>query len=283
MDSEKKLNIAIGVALFLVIFCIIWDWGTPDPIQAITLNPLNTDWSVANFNINSIIQTILSALIGFLLSILVIESVINKQRKQEEEIALKRKAAEDTEKSNSRLNTIIDLLRYPIVEYARATKIITNIARPKENNYLSGGYPNISIPITKDALLDIYNYCMYPDKSTDVKKIDVYIESVRNLRTAITNILLNGDFYNYPELAQHFSGYLNDTYYAYVLSKTLISQKKKYKQNLEKIGSDLDKPIEDNPSNSLAIPFFNLKILIDKHDIFFQKLLNKDEYNFLFM
>ncbi len=73
MSSKIKLNIAIVVTFVLVIVCIIWDWGTPDSIQSITLNPLNTDWSFANININSIIQTILSASLGFLFSVIVIE------------------------------------------------------------------------------------------------------------------------------------------------------------------------------------------------------------------
>ena len=59
---------------------------TCNPYESLTINPLNVDWrgiSFANIDVNSLIQTLLSALIGFLLTIIVIEIILKKSRDKE--------------------------------------------------------------------------------------------------------------------------------------------------------------------------------------------------------
>ena len=262
MSSKIKLNIAIGVAFVLVIVCIIWDWGTPEPIQAITLNPFNTDWSVANFNINSIIQTLLSALLGFLLSILIIEQVINKSREKEAE-----------EKRDSRLLDIFSLLYIPFLEYSRAAICITNKI----------GDSNVyQCNIGKDALLDIYKPALYIDKPLYMPKIQFYIDAVEQLQATIKSVLLNADLSNNPKESKLLKDYLNDTYYFLSASKQLIVERKTNEKNLVWIGNVLDRPFDEIKTNNTAYLFVALAKLIKKHDDFFHELLPEQQYKDLF-
>jgi hypothetical protein len=262
MSSKIKLNIAIVVTFVLVIVCIIWDWGTPDSIQSITLNPLNTDWSFANININSIIQTILSASLGFLFSVIVIEYVINRTREKEADA-----------KGESRLTAIFSLLYIPLDEYVMATKAITNV-----NSNVSTCYETLKIPISNEALLDIYEHSLYAHKPLNLSKIDFYIDAVNNLQAVIKSVLLTADLSDNPEESKILIDYLNDTYVPLSTSRNLITDKNVYINSLGTIGKMLEGPHEEIDHNSDAYPFVKLEELIEKHDDFFKSLLSEQQY-----
>lgn len=272
--ENKVIIIIIFIAFLCLGLCFLWDCGTHDHVVDITFNPVLTDWSFSNIDINAFIQSIISALIGFCLSILIIDLVINKTREKEK-----------AEKKERLVKTIMDLLVIPILDYSRAARIITNELIPcsKENNFKGGDY-SLELPIRIDALMDIYNIAIYTDLGLETDKIDFYIESVENLRKTITIVLLNADLSNNHEKAEALMAYLNNTYYFYKYSKNLKVNKELYKSNSKIIEESLNKHVMDLdiPQDHIAYPFVALAKLLDMHDDFFHKIL-PDEYNALFI
>ncbi len=262
MNSNTKIWACIIVSFFVVILLFIWDFGTPNPLTDITFNPLKTDWGFKNFDINSIIQTLLSAILGFFFTIVIIEFFINKARNKEAE-----------EKRDSRLSAILSLLKIPFLEYARAAKCITN-----KITVMSQENESITIPIGKDALLDIYNSAPFIDKPFSVTKIEFYLDTVEQLQTAIRSILLNADLSNNPNESELFVNCLNDTYYYLSASKMLISEREENEKAFTIIGDALNMPFKEIAPTHRAFPFVALAKLIEIHDEFFKKILETD-YN----
>lgn len=287
MSANNKIKLVIGIAILCLIVCVIWDLGTPDPVGGITINPFFTDWSLSNIDINAIIQSILSALIGFFLSIYIIEYVINKAREEEEKKEEARKEAEKEWKKEIRLKAIMNLLKFPMDEYSRAARIITNKKKRESviKTYMAGDY-SLKIPIGNDALLDIYSFVPYGDLGRQTKKIKFYMETVENLHTTIKSILLNADLSDYPDLTKAFLDYINKTYRYYEYSKNLsVNSCYEIKNNLETVRDVLDKHVVDLdiPQDSIAYPFVALAKLLELHDEFFKKILTADDYKILFI
>lgn len=268
MSSRKKIKIIQAITTVIILLLIIWDFGTPGIIQHITINPFDTNWSIANLDINSFIQTMLSALLGFLLSIWIIESVVNNAREKEA-----------SEKGALRLNVIFKLLSVPIQVYSKAAIAISNVTYLKhEGGYYLNTKNSVSIPMDKDALMDIYFPIPYLEEKLHYTKVEYYLNALDELQIIIKNILLNADLSNNLDLAKDLSDYLTDTYLDISKSKLLLSEKEIQMKQMESIGNVLNKPFDEIPENTIAFPFISLARLIERSDILFKKILSEEEY-----
>lgn len=265
MKSQRILNVIVIITIIVVLFLIVWDFGTPREIEVFTSNPFATDWSIDNFDINAIIQTLLSALLSFLLSICIIEIVLNRSREKETKA-----------KSQSRLEAIYSLLEMPITEYARASRRISNEIR-------GGKVREITLPISKNALLEIFMPSLYIDRPYKETKLEFYIYSVNLLQETIKYILLNADLTNNPKEGELFIKYMNEIHYDLSNMNVLISLKDTFMKDKETFSSILDRPWGEIEPQNIAYPFVRLNYLLEIHDTFFKSLLSEDNYNELFL
>ena len=151
----------------------------------------------------------------------------------------------------------------------------------KENGYRRFD-ESLTIPIGKDALLDIYKPALYVDKPFYIPKIEVYLDAVEKIQDVIRSILLNADLSNNPDESKLFIDYLNDTFFYLSASKKLIIERKSIEKDFELIGKVLDRPIKTIETNNYAYPFVALAELIEKHDEFFHAFLPEIQYKELF-
>ena len=158
-----------------------------------------------------------------------------------------------------------------------ATKAITNV-----NSNVPTCYETLKIPISNEALLDIYTPSLYAHKSLNLSKIDFYIDAVNNLQAVIKSVLLNADLSNNPKESKILIDYLNNTYYLLSTSRNLITDKNFYINSLKTIGKMLEGPHEEIDQNSDAYPFVKLEELIEKHDEFFKSFLTEEQYKQVF-
>ena len=275
MTSNTKINIVITVSCLAIILLFALDLGRPDIVTETTFNPLETDWDVKNLNIKSYIQTILSALLGFLLSILVIESVINKTREQEE-----------NEKKVNKLLSIISTLSLPIAEYSRAAIAISSKNEDifdETSKRKVGRKRFLAVPISTDKLFDIFNATGYIEFGVKKTKIEYYYQTATELQSAIKLVLLNADLSGNPKEAELFKNYLSNIHYDILHINRFLIEPDFYKneQKILKEAFEEDNR-EDIPTNMAYYPYVALKRLINYHDKFFHDFLGEEQYNDFF-
>ena len=91
---KKSNNLVIGLSigcLLMIVLLVVWDMLTGSAYESLTVLPWEVDWKAISFkntDVNSYIQTILSAVIGFALTIIFLEIILKKSG--DKEIAYKR-------------------------------------------------------------------------------------------------------------------------------------------------------------------------------------------------
>lgn len=260
MKSSDLLKYSIIGSIIAIIVLVLWDLGTPDPIEEISINPLKVDWSFSNIDINSIIQTLLSAFLGFLLSILIIEVVINRNKEKEAK-----------NKANIQLNNVMSVLKYPIRQYNEAAIYITNT-----HDYKNA---QVNVPVSMDALCSIYKPQSSPRKPVWYKKIELYSDAVNELNQAITNIILNADLSGNKPLFDLLSNYLykssclnSCSALLDFLNQKVTNPELKTTNLAEEIVKRLPELGLDFKPDNACYSFVLLKQLIEFHEEFFNEL-----------
>ena len=112
---KKTNNLVIGLSigcLLMIVLLVVWDMLTGSACESLTVLPWEVDWKAISFkntDVNSYIQTILSAVIGFALTIIFLEIILKKSR--DKEIAYKR---------DVQLKNIAKILKAPLFRYRKA-------------------------------------------------------------------------------------------------------------------------------------------------------------------
>ena len=167
MFNENKSNSILRlisiITLIIIVILFIWDLLTSNPYESLTINPLNVDWrgiSFANIDVNSLIQTLLSALIGFLLTIIVIEIILKKSRDKEL-----------NEKRRLQFNNVSKVVKAPLYRYKKAALSIS---------YPLGKMPidmKIKIPIDFKVLAEAFMPQQFADAWTTLIGTESTIEN----------------------------------------------------------------------------------------------------------
>lgn len=186
-DKYIVNSLIIG-AVISILLLLLWDCGTQSEIQELTMNPCHVDFSLKNIDVNGLIQTLLSAVVGFTLTIFFVELLLSKSREQE--IETKKKIQQDN---------ITKLLRVPLMRYAHAMRDLINSADEIPN----------SLPTT----IDFYALAGMYESSSQLRellrpKIVVLSESITNLKRSVSSILLNTDLKDNPELLKLLTDFL---------------------------------------------------------------------------
>lgn len=132
--------------------------------------------------------------------------------------------------------------------------------------------------MSMEALCDIFNDQFHGNKRLWMKKIEYYSEAVIDLRNAISNVVLNADLTDNPELLDLLCSYLEespkyDTCSSLVdlmRRKIIIDGEEKplsklFTENLPNVGLDVE-------SSNECYKFVQLKKLVEYHDSFLNKL-----------
>ena len=185
------VRIVVGVTIGIIVL-FVWDLLTSDPYESLTINPCKIDWanfSIDNVNINALIQSLLSALISIVLTIVLIEIILRESR--EKEIEYKR---------SLQLDNITKVLRVPLYKYQQAGIIISNkIGAPSQE---------INIDVDGRIFAEVYSPSLCTDEPLLQTKIELYSSKLNDLKTIITNILINTDLTNNQDLSDLFSEFL---------------------------------------------------------------------------
>ncbi len=261
MNSNKILTILLFVGGIALLLLFLWDCLTPSQYDSLTLNPHNVDWSsmsIENVNVNSVIQTLLSALIGFLMTIIFIEKMLNLSREKE-----------INDRKQLQFRNISKIIRVPLIRYRKASLSIV---------YGIGNIPNdfrIQIPISQNALTNVFKPQAYADESIFQTNIELYAQAVEDLKDCITNILLNVDLTNNEELSQLLSNYIMCVSALNPCRQILdMRDKKAGKEKLtDVLTRDIPKiKFEEIKGSNLFLPFVKLKELIEYHEVFLKAL-----------
>lgn len=198
MFNEKKSNSILRlisiITLIIIVILFIWDLLTSNPYESLTINPLNVDWrgiSFANIDVNSLIQTLLSALIGFLLTIIVIEIILKKSRDKEL-----------NDKRRLQFNNVSKVVKAPLYRYKKAALSIS---------YPLGKMPidmKIKIPIDFKVLAEAFMPQQFADEPLFESKIEFYAITINELKQLFNNILINVDLSENSDLSELLSNYL---------------------------------------------------------------------------
>lgn len=199
----KKADNSVLVLLFGslvgVVWLIVWDMLTETAYESLTVHPWEVDWksiSFKNMDVNSYIQTILSAVIGFALTIVFLEITLKNSR--DKEIAYKKRV---------QLRNIAKILKAPLFRYRKAALSIS---------YKMGQMPeNFKMQIPDyDVLKEMFLPQHFSDEPLFESKIEYYSNTLVDLADVIKNILLNTDFTDNEELSDLFSDYFKYNVYA---------------------------------------------------------------------
>ncbi len=262
--SSNSIQKTVSI-LTLIVICIIfiWDLLTSDPYESLTINPLNVDWdsiSFDNININSFIQTLLSSLIGFLLTIIVIEIILKKSRDKELDY-----------KRSLQFSNISKVVKAPLYRYKKASLSIS---------YPLGKMPkemNIKVPIDFKVLAEVFLPQQFANEPLFESKIEFYAIAIHELKQLFNNILINVDLSENSELSELLSDYL-----------VYINMHNPCPQILEMKGKTVGKELmtdyikrelpnidisKISPHN-IFHPFIILKEVIEYHEDFLNKLYN---------
>lgn len=265
MVNKQKSNsilrlIAIITSLIIVILCI-WDLLTSNPYELLTINPLDVDWggiSLANIDVNSLIQTLLSALIGFLLTVIVIEIILKKSR--DEELDYKRRL---------QFNNISKVVKAPLYRYKKAALSIS---------YPFGKMPNemeVKTPIDFKVLSEVFMHQQFADEPLFESKIEFYAIAINELKQLFNNILINIDLSENSDLSELLSDYLvyvnvNNPCHQILDMKGKTMGNKLLTDFIQKEIPNIDVSKID-PQN-IFYPFIKLKEMIEYHEHFLNEL-----------
>jgi len=261
------------VILFICFaFLFVWDCLTSSPYESLTFNPLNVDWksfSLTNIDVNAVIQSLVSALLGVLFTIIIIEKMLNKQKEKEEE---KRKHDEE-EKAKERkkwiVNYILTAFSYP---FANVNKVIICSLYPLNELNGKDGIPK---NVTPNMLVNVYNKNILSDETFYTKNIDLLILYLDELKQWLKDLILNPSIADVPELYK-----ILINYYKIVVLDNPCKQIKKY----ESINFGKEKAIDSirrelpeyeyvkGQEGHYLYPFQKLKELIDCHRNFIEQL-----------
>lgn len=191
-NSHKTIIIISICALVSIFILLIWDLLTSDPYVSLTINPFKIDWnnfSFENININALIQSLLSAVISLALTIFLIEIILRESR--EKEIEYKR---------SLQVDNIAKVLALPLYKYQLAGEFISNrITAPKQE---------INTDVDGSILAEVFLPCLCSDEPLLRNKIEYYSSKLTDLKSIITNILINTDLSNNKELSDLLTDFL---------------------------------------------------------------------------
>lgn len=251
--NKTIVRISVGT-LFSIILLLIWDSLTSDPYALLTINPFKTDWasiSTNNININAFIQSMLSAVISLGLTIVFIEIILQEAR--DKEIEYKRKL---------QINNIAKVLSLPLFKYKLAAEVISKRTgtNHQDTNTDVDGY----------ILADVFSPSLLTDEPLLQTKIELYSSKLFDLKSLITNILINTDLTDNTALSELFSEFL-----LYVNSNNPCARIIEIKDNTIKEfvirtlpTTNLDEVQPDN----ILYPFRLLKDLLEYQKEFYIKL-----------
>lgn len=261
MRSDKIVSILLGVGIILVVFLLLWDCLTPAPYNELTMNPQDVDWksfSLHNVDVNALIQTLLSALIGFVLTIFFIEKLLKLSRDKEIEY-----------KRQMQFKNVSKIIRIPLHRYKKASLSLVygmgNITADKK----------IEVPITSKMLTNVYKPQAYADEPLLQPSIKLYARAVKDLQDCITNILLNVDLTDNEKLSKQLSDYvmlvsgINPCYQIINMKNIKLGEENMADVVMRELPQvDLDKEERANT----YLPFKRLKILLEYHEAFIKTL-----------
>ena len=265
MFNEKKSNSILRlisiITLIIIVILFIWDLLTSNPYESLTINPLNVDWrgiSFANIDVNSLIQTLLSALIGFLLTIIVIEIILKKSRDKEL-----------NDKRRLQFNNVSKVVKAPLYRYKKAALSIS---------YPLGKMPidmKIKIPIDFKVLAEAFMSQQFTDEPLFESKIEFYAITINELKQLFNNILINVDLSENSDLSELLSNYLVYINVNNPCSQILDMRGKTIGKELMTDYIKRELPNIDaskiQPSN-IFYPFIILKDVIEHHEQFLNEL-----------
>lgn len=265
MFNEKKSNSILRlisiITLIIIVILFIWDLLTSNPYESLTINPLNVDWrgiSFANIDVNSLIQTLLSALIGFLLTIIVIEIILKKSRDKEL-----------NDKRRLQFNNVSKVVKAPLYRYKKAALSIS---------YPLGKMPidmKIKIPIDFKGLAEAFMPQQFADEPLFESKIEFYAITINELKQLFNNILINVDLSENSDLSELLSNYLVYINVNNPCSQILDMRGKTIGKELMTDYIKRELPNIDvskiQPSN-IFYPFIILKDVIEFHEQFLNEL-----------
>ena len=265
MFNEKKSNSILRlisiITLIIIVILFIWDLLTSNPYESLTINPLNVDWrgiSFANIDVNSLIQTLLSALIGFLLTIIVIEIILKKSRDKEL-----------YDKRRLQFNNVSKVVKAPLYRYKKAAFSIS---------YPLGNMPidmKIKIPIDFKVLAEAFMPQQFADEPLFESKIEFYAITINELKQLFNNILINVDLSENSDLSELLSNYLVYINVNNPCSQILDMRGKTIGKELMTDYIKRELPNIDvgkiQPSN-IFYPFIILKDVIEHHEQFLNEL-----------
>lgn len=265
MKEDKIKYLSLGVGAAVIVALLAWDSLTPSSYGELTINPSEVDWGLmsrGNIDVNSLIHTILSAVIGFMLTIVVVEQLLRASR--ERELQYKR---------DLQLKNISKIIQVPLFRYEKAALSVT---------YGIGNIPadgKIKVPVEAKDLIHIFEYQAYADEPLFQTSIELYASAVDDLKACITNILLNVDLSDNDELSELLSKYIrkvsriNPCKQILEMRKIVTGKGSVKKKMVEVIRSDLPTINLDTVSGSnLFEPFARLKEMIEYHEDFLKKL-----------
>ena len=265
MYNEKKSNSILRlisiITLIIIVILFIWDLLTSNPYESLTINPLNVDWSgisFANIDVNSLIQTLLSALIGFLLTIIVIEIILKKSR--DKELNYKR---------SLQFNNISKVVKAPLYRYKKAALSIS---------YPLGKMPNdmkVKMSIDFKVLAEVFMPQQFADEPLFESKIEFYAITINELKQLFNNILINVDLSENSDLSELLSDYLVYINVNNPCSQILDMRGKTIGKELmtDYIGRELPNiDVSKIQPQNIFYPFIILKDVIEYHEQFLNEL-----------
>lgn len=261
--SSNILLLTISVFTLITIAIIfIWDLLTRDPYESLTINPFNVDWhsiSFDNININSIIQSLLSSLIGFLLTIIVIEIILKRSR--DKELNYKRKL---------QFENISKVVKAPLYKYKKAALSIS---------YPLGKMPKdmkIKTPIDFNVLAEVFMPQQFANEPLFESKIEFYAIATNELKQLFNNILINVDLSENSDLSKLLSDYLlyininNPCPQILEMKNKTVGQEELMIDFIKRELPNID--VSKITPQNIFYPFIILKNMIEYHEQFLNNL-----------
>lgn len=261
MNSKKIVIILSIVGVLLVLLLLSWDCLVPSPYQALTIKPSETDWKVfsfSNVDVNALIQTLLSALISFVLTIVFVEMLLKSSRDRELKY-----------KKEVQFKNISKIIRVPLFRYHKAAISMTyGIGNIPQNNI-------VRVPVTSSALANVFSPQAYADESLFQTNIEFYANAVDNLQSCITNILLNVDLSDNDELSELLSDYImmvsaTNPCRQILDMRNQLSGKERMTEFIKRELPNVD--LNTVKGSNIFLPFARLKVLLEYHEMFINRL-----------
>lgn len=261
MKEDKIKYISLGVGAAVIVAILVWDSLTPSSYGELTINPSEVDWGLiswGNIDVNTLIHTILSTVIGFMLTIIVVEQLLRASR--ERELQYKR---------DLQFKNISKIIRVSLLRYKKAALSMT---------YGIGNIPadeKVHLPIDPNSLTHVFEIQAFIDEPLLETNIEFYASAVDNLQNCITNILLNVDLTDNEELSALLSDYIMIVS-AHNPCRQIMAMKNQGspKERLSDfIAREISK-VDFSKVNGVNVfsPFVTLKKLIEYHESFIERL-----------